>query len=107
MAFGQKNNLDSIITIETTGIFCGRIVIAGNFDRVKAYQINDYLIAPEDISKDLLDSIIGKKVRVKGKLMLKKGKFREALSEKEGSIYEPYKEPDKKFLVDPEFTIMD
>lgn len=93
-------------TVTTTGIFEGKKVVVGNFDRVEVYKINDYCIALEDMPDALLDSLKGKKVQVTGKLKVVEGERHPAKTSNEGRIYEPYKEPDKKFIAEPVFTIL-
>lgn len=41
-----------------------------------------------------------------GKLKIVEGKMIPAKTSTDGKIYEPYKEPDKKFIIDPTFTII-
>jgi hypothetical protein len=106
MTFAQNTNQDSLKSIRTVGIFNGKEVTVGNFEPATVYKINEYCISPADISQSLADSLNGKKVMVSGKLKIKIGKRLPAKTSTDGTIYEPYKEPDKKFIVYPVFTIV-
>jgi hypothetical protein len=107
-AFAQNNNTDSMKIIETTGVFEGKLVREGNFDWEMVYKINEYCIAKDDISQNQFDSLKGKKVLVKGILKVKEGEYGPVKSSNDdGTIYEPYKEPDKLFVLKPQFTIFE
>jgi hypothetical protein len=106
LVFAQKNNQDTLKSIKTTGFFEGKKITVGNFETEEVYKINEYCIYLKDISPGLLDSLKGKKVFVSGKLKIVVGKTMPAKSSNDGKIYEPYKEPDKKFIVNPKFTLL-
>lgn len=106
LSFSQTTKQDSLKTVNTVGIFDGKIVTVGNFEAEQVYKINDYCIALTDITKGLVDSLKGKKILVTGKLKFIIGETHAAKTSTDGRIYEPYKEPDKKFIVSPKFTII-
>lgn len=93
--------------VSTTGIFDGRIITVGNFDRVDVYEINDYFILPGEITPGQVDAYMGRRVRVTGKLRIEEGRLFTPKSSKDGRIYAPYKEPDKKFIDAPVFEVVD
>jgi len=105
--FAQESNHDSLLSVSTIGIFTGNKVTIGNFETAEVYTINDYCIALTDISAILADSLKGKKVKVTGKLKIVKGKLFPAKTSNNGTIYEPYKEPDKKYIIKPVFAILE
>jgi hypothetical protein len=105
-SFAQNIKQDTLKEISTVGIFKGEKVTVGNFNAVVVYKINDYCISPEDIPESLVDSLNGKNVHVSGKLKIVIGKTRPAKTSTDGRIYEPYKEPDRKFITEPTFTII-
>ena len=105
-SFAQNIKQDTLKEITTTGLFTGEKVTVGNFFTAVVYKVNEYCISPEDIPEGLLDSLKGKNVLVTGKLKIVIGKTMPAKSRTDGKIYEPYKEPDKKFIAEPKFTII-
>ncbi len=107
ISFSQTANQDSLKSIKTIGLFDGKKITVGNYMSVVVYKINDYCISPEDISQSLADSLSGKIIVVTGKLKIVTGKTFPALKSNEGRIYEPYKEPDRKFIIEPSFKILE
>jgi hypothetical protein len=105
-SFAQNIKQDSLKEITTVGLFSGEKVTVGNFFTVVVYKINEYCISPEEIPESLIDSLKGKNVLVTGKLKIVTGKTMPAKTSTDGRIYEPYKEPDKKFIAEPTFTIV-
>jgi hypothetical protein len=103
LSYSQGANQNEVITI---GIFDGKIVSVGNFKAEQVYKINDYCIALTEIIQSQVDSFKGKKVLVKGSLKIIEGKMGNVKTSNDGKIYEPYKEPDKKFIIKPVFTIV-
>lgn len=97
---------DPAETISVTGIFDGRIITEGNFQRVKVYKINGYCISLKDISPARAEFLKGKKIKVTGKLKIVEGIIFPPKSSASGSIYEPYKEPDKRFINKPVFIVI-
>ncbi|MDD2635310.1 MAG: hypothetical protein PHW82_07410 [Bacteroidales bacterium] len=97
---------DSVVNITTIGVFDGQKYIVDNFERKKVYKINEYYISLADVSESQVDSLKGKKVRVTGKLKFVKGKVWPAKTSDDDKIYEPYREPDKKFISEPSYTIV-
>ena len=106
ITFAQITNQDSLKSIKTIGVFDGRKITVGNFETETVFKINEYCISLSDISQSLVDSLIGKKIIVTGKLKTVIGKTFPAKTSTNGTIYEPYKEPDKMFIIKPIFTIM-
>jgi hypothetical protein len=106
ITFAQITNQDTLKSIKTTGIFDGKKITVGNFETETVYKINEYCISLADISQSLVDSLIGKKIMVTGKLKIVIGKTLPAKTSTDGTIYEPYKEPDKMFIIKPSFKIM-
>ncbi len=104
-SYAQTNKQDSLKPITTIGIFDGKKVYVGNFEVVEVYKINDYCISLTDLSQSKADSLKGKKLIVTGKLKIVEGKTLPAKTSTNGTIYEPYKEPDKKFICNPSFNI--
>jgi hypothetical protein len=94
-------------SVETTGIFDGKLVWVGNFHRERVYKINEYCISGEDLPREQVDFLKGKRVLVRGILKVVKGKLGPVKSSRDGRIYEPFKEPDKKYIKAPRFTILD
>lgn len=105
-SMGQTTLPDSTNTITITGIFDGEQTVVGNLNSVKAYRINNYYIAINDVSKKLLDSIKGKKIQVSGRIKIIEGKVWPARVSEDGITYEPYQEPDNVFICKPVFTIL-
>jgi hypothetical protein len=105
-SFAQNIKQDTLKEVFTVGIFKGEKVTVGNFNAVVVYKINEYCISPEDIPDSLVDSLKGKNVLVTGKLKIVIGKTRPAKTSTDGRIYEPYKEPDRKYISEPEFMII-
>ncbi|MFH0893495.1 MAG: hypothetical protein V2A54_03575 [Bacteroidota bacterium] len=105
-SFSQNTKKDSLKTISTIGIFDGKIVTVGNFHTERVYKINDFCISPNDMTQSKVDSLKGKKICVTGILKIKEGQYGPTKSSNDGTIYEPYKEPDKKFIANPKFTIV-
>lgn len=103
MVFSQSSEQKLIKTI---GVFDGKITTVGNFEAERVYKINEYCIATSDITESRADSLKGKRIMVTGKLKVVVGKTHDAKTSTDGRIYEPYKEPDKKFIVEPTFTIV-
>lgn len=106
ITFAQIANQDSLKNIKTIGIFDGKKITVGNFDSETLYKINEYCISLTDISQNLVDSLIGKKIMVTGKLKIVRGTTFPAKTSTNGTIYEPYIEPDKMFIIKPIFTII-
>jgi len=102
----QSTKQDSVKTIITIGVFDGKETTVGNFEAEKVYKINEYCIALSDITKSQVDSLKGKRISVTGKLKIIIGKTHPAKTSTDGKIYEPYIEPDKKFITEPKFTIL-
>jgi len=92
--------------VSTIGIFDGNIITVGNFEREKVYKINEYCISLADISDSQVVSFTGKRVLVVGKLKIIEGKYGPTKTSTDGTIFEPYKEPDKIFISEPSFTIV-
>ncbi len=105
-AYVQDKPKDTLKEISTIGVFDGKIIKVGNFDKKDVYMINDYCISLTDISSAQADSLKGKKILVTGKLKIVDGNYTPARTSTDGTIYEPYKEPDKKFISFPVFTIV-
>ena len=97
---------DSLQTISISGIFDGKKVHIGNFEVLEVYMMNGYCISLADISQNQADSLKGKKVLITGNLKIIEGRTLPAKTSTNGTIYEPYKEPDKKFISKPSFTII-
>jgi len=93
-------------TISTVGIFDGKKINLGVFGTEKVYQINDYCIFLADMSESKIDSLKGKKVKVSGQLKIVEGEYGPTLSSNDGTIYEPVKDPDRKYICKPCFTIV-
>jgi hypothetical protein len=106
MTIAQEAIQDTLKSVRTIGVFDGKKVTVGNFETETVFKINDYCISPADISQSLVDSLTGKKIIVNGKLKILTGKTFPAKTSTDGTIYEPYKEPDKMFIIQPTFTIM-
>jgi len=106
ISFAQTANQDSLKSVKTTGIFDGKKITVGNFQSVVVYKINEYCISPEDISQSLVYSLSGKKIVVTGKLKIITGKTFPAHKSTDGRNYEPYKEPDREFIIEPSFKIL-
>jgi hypothetical protein len=101
-----QTNQDTLKSVNTVGIFDGKKVTVGNFEVEEVYKINEYCIALADITEGQVASLKGKKVLVTGKLKIITGETHSAKTSTDGKIYEPYKEPDKKFITGPKFTIV-
>jgi hypothetical protein len=106
LSFAQNIKQDTLKEVSTVGIFSGKKVTVGNFFTVVVYKINEYCISPKDIPVSLVDSLKGKNVLVTGRLKIVIGKTMPAKTSTDGTIYEPYKEPDRKFITEPTFTIV-
>ncbi|MEI8202535.1 MAG: hypothetical protein WCH34_05955 [Bacteroidota bacterium] len=106
ISYSQSTAKDSLKEVKTVGVFDGKKVVVGNFETMEVYKINDYCIALSDVAPNQLKELIGKKVIVTGRLKIVKGKYLPEKTSTNGKIFEPYKEPDKKFIVDPGFTIL-
>lgn len=106
MSFAQSSKQDSIKTVNTIGIFYGKIITVGNFEAEQVYKINEYCISLKDITNSQVDSLKGKRILVTGKLNIVIGETHAAKTSTDGRIYEPYIEPDKKFISEPKFTIV-
>ena len=102
----QNPKPDSLKSITAIGIFDGKKITIGNFETEEVYKINEYCIYPANMSEKLLDSLKGKRIMITGKLKIVTGKTMPVKTNTDGKIYEPYKEPDKKFIIDPQFTIV-
>jgi len=102
----QTTKQDTLKTVNTIGVFDGKKTTVGNFEAEEVYKINDYCIALKDITESQVDSLKGKKVLVTGTLKIFEGKTHDAKTSTNGNINEPYKEPDKKFITNPKFTIV-
>ena len=94
------------IYVETTGVFDARIVVAGNFHYERVYIINQYCISADELSQEQADKYKGRKVLVSGILKIVKGTYGPVKSSTDGTIYEPLKEPDLMFIVNPKFIIL-
>ncbi len=101
----SQNPVQKTDTVSTIGFF-DRTQILVNFETEKVSKINGYYISTNDITTDQLDSLQGKKVLVTGTLKIVKGIRHEAKSRSGGRVYEPYQEPDKKYIMIPVFTIV-
>lgn len=106
-AYAQSAKQDTLKMVSSVGVFDGKIITVGNFDRDEVYKINEFYISPSDISAGQADSLKGKKILVTGKLKIVEGKLWPAKTSTDGKIYEPYHEPDKKYIIKPEFKIFD
>jgi hypothetical protein len=104
--FAQNIKQDTLKEVFTIGFFSGEKVTVGNFFTMVVYKINEYCISPQDITESLVDSLKGKNVLVTGKLKIVIGKTMPAKTSTDGKIYEPYKEPDRKFIAEPKFMII-
>lgn len=93
------------IEISTTGIFTGEKIFVGNFEREEVYRMNEYCISLKDISESHVNALKGKTVHITGILKVIKGKHNPTKTSTEGRIYEPYQEPDKKFISQPTFIL--
>jgi hypothetical protein len=105
-AYSQDTESDSLKSVTTVGVFDGVKTVVGNFETAEVYVINGYCIAPSDISDGLASTLKGKKVRVTGKLKIVIGKTFPAKTSTDGTIFEPYIEPDKKYISEPSFSIV-
>ncbi len=85
--FAQKENAK---TVSTIGIIDTNETKSG-------FRINEYYI---ELSSKQLDSLKGKKVEVKGKLLIVEGIDPNAKEMVQGSLNDRY------FIIDPEFTII-
>lgn len=106
MSFAQSSKQDSIKMVNTIGIFDGKKITVGNFEAEQVYKINEYCISLKDITNSQVDSLKGKRILVTGKLNIVIGETHAAKTSTDGRIYEPYIEPDKKFISEPKFTIV-
>ena len=104
-SFSQNFKPDSLKEISTIGVFDGKKVTIGNFETDEVYKINEYCISILDISEKQITSLKGKKIVVTGFLKIMIGNTHTTKTSNGGKIYEPYKEPDKKYIVNPKFTI--
>ena len=100
----QAGNLNDV---SVTGVFDGVIITVGNMEKEEVYKIDVYYIALTDITQSQVDSLKGRKILVKGKKKIKVGKIYPARSITDGILYEPYEEPDKIFISEPTFTILE
>ena len=107
VGFAQTENPEQVKDVKTIGIFDGEKKSLGIVSRELVYKINDYYIDISDISSRLLDSLTGKKVQVIGELKIKIGKTIPARHSSNGKTYHPYKEPNKNFIANPIFTIIE
>lgn len=103
-ASAQSSDSTKVVTSE--GIFENKKVRIGNFSWAIVYKFNEYCIDTNDISSGMADSLNGKKIRVTGILKIVKGKTFESRKPQKGKIYEPYHEPDKKYITKPSFEII-
>lgn len=99
-----KNNGENEIT--TIGYFTGEKAWVGNFDREEVYALNDYCLSLSDLTEKEAEKLSNQIILVKGQLEILKGRFKPAKTITNGRIYEPYKEPDKKFIKNPQFQII-
>jgi hypothetical protein len=106
ISFAQIVNKDSLPEVSASGFFNGEKVTVGNFNTDVVYKINNYCIALTDITESLADSLRGKNILVTGKLKIVVGKTFPAKESNNGIIYEPYKEADRKYIIEPKFTII-
>jgi len=104
--YAQEIKQDTLKDVSTIGVFDGKKITVGNFDISEVYKINEYCIFPMAISQSQVDSYKGKRVLVTGKLKIVEGNYHAAKTSTDGKIYEPYKEPDKKFIVRPVFILI-
>ncbi len=102
----QNTKQDTLKEVTTIGIFDGKEITVGNFEAETVFKINDYCISVSDISQSMVDTLIGKKIIVTGKLKIVIGRTFPAKTSTNGTIYEPYHEPDKMFIIKPYFTII-
>jgi hypothetical protein len=105
LTFAQTIGQDSLKNVKTSGVFSGEIITVGNFNAEKAYKLNDYFISLTDITQDIVDSLKGKNITITGKLLIKIGRTFPAKTSTDGTIYEPYKEPDRIFISNPIFSV--
>ncbi len=102
----QNTRQDTSKCVIIVGTFTGIKITAGNFYSQEVYKINEYYILPESLTEKQIDSLKGKKVRVTGKLKIVEGEIFPAKTSNTGRIYEPYKEPEKKIIINPTFTVI-
>lgn len=100
----QAGNLNEV---SVTGVFDGVIITVGNKEKEEVYKIDVYYIALADITQIQVNSLIGRKILVKGRKKVKAGRIYPARSISEGILCEPYEEPDKIFISEPTFTILE
>jgi len=106
ITYPQTSSQDTLNSFKTIGFFNGKKTTIGNMERVNVYKINDYYIYNTDISQILVDSIKGKTIIVTGELQIIKGDIMPAKTTDNDIIYEPYKEPEKKIIINPTFEII-
>jgi hypothetical protein len=102
----QNTEKDSLQRVTTVGIFDGKRTVVGNFETAEVYLINEYCIALSDLTDSLALTLKGKKIMVSGVLNIVVGKTFPAKTSTDGTIYEPYIEPDKKYINQPVFSIV-
>ena len=106
LSLAQSTKQDSLKPVAVVGVFDGAKVSLGNFEKEEVYIIKDYYISLTDLPDRKADSLRGKKILVTGRLKIIEGQRMPAKTSTDGKIYEPYKEPDKKFISKPVFSIV-
>ena len=106
LSFAQSPKPDTLKPVAVVGVFDGAKVTVGNFETEEVYIFKDYYISLADLPGRKADSLRGKKILVTGRLKVVEGKRMPAKTSTDGKIYEPYKEPDKKFISKPVFSIV-
>jgi len=90
ISFAQKTKRDSLEEVTTVGTF--------NTEETKSgYIINEYFV---ELSKNMVDSLKGKKVIVTGKLLIVKG-----INPNDSTIFQGSLN-DRKFIIEPRITII-
>lgn len=102
----QNSRTDGVKTVETAGVFEGKPVEIGFFHRESVYMINEYYIRKDDLPHEQAASLLGKRVLVRGILKIVKGYYGPVKYSTDGKIYEPLKEPDRMFIIKPQFIIL-
>lgn len=106
LTLAQISENDSLPVVKTIGIFDGKLVTVGNFNADRAYRMNGYCISPSDLSPTGADSLNGKRVLISGKLEIIAAVVFPAKTSNDDRIYEPYIEPERKYIREPQFTIV-
>jgi hypothetical protein len=104
--YAQTTKQDSYKTISTKCIFDSKKITIGNYEIEEVYKINSYYISVTDISQKQADSLNGKKVLVTGKLIVFKACTRYKRTGNKGQLIHKYKEPKRKFIIEPTFSVI-